>query len=223
MFAALAAALVLLFPEVPRSAKMFWLAGLAAVIAIRFRRALRPAVDARMGRLAIVRLTRAGALAYAVYLLVMIAASVSGARNVRRELVRFGWGDVGQVMYAPAPADPVKASYVAQTPKGYLRGAYDWLAQSGSEVGRPNVVPRMSPDTLPGPPGSTPTVAAVIRAAERTPDARDYLVWARFPFYRIQPDGNGWQVRIGDARYMGRGAGALSGVVVRLDSQLRLR
>jgi inner membrane protein len=223
VFAALAAALVLLFPEVPRSAKMFWLAGLAAVIAIRFRRALRPAVDARMGRLAIVRLTRAGALAYAVYLLVMIAASVSGARNVRRELVRFGWGDVGQVMYAPAPADPVKASYVAQTPKGYLRGAYDWLAQSGSEVGRPNVVPRMSPDTLPGPPGSTPTVAAVIRAAERTPDARDYLVWARFPFYRIQPDGNGWQVRIGDARYMGRGAGALSGVVVRLDSQLRPR
>jgi inner membrane protein len=223
-FAALATAMVLLFPEVPRSAKMFWLAGLATVIAIRFRRALRPAVDARMGRLAIVRLTRAGALAYAVYLLVMIAASVSGERDVRRELTLFGQGDLGRVMYAPAPADPVKASYVAETPHGYLRGSYDWLAQSGSEVGRPVEVPRISPDTLPGPPATKPTTAELIRAADRVPDARDYLVWARFPLYRIQPDGDGWRVRIGDARYSGRGhAGGLSGVVVRLDAGLRPR
>ncbi|MEJ2215340.1 MAG: metal-dependent hydrolase [Gemmatimonadota bacterium] len=222
VFAALAAALLLVVPQVPRSAKIFWLAGLALVIAIRFRRALRPAVDARLGRLAVVRLTRGGGLLYAVYLLTMIAASTSGARDVRRELTRSGWGDLGRVIYSPAPADPVKARYVAETPTGYLRGSFDWLARSGSEAGAPTVVPRLSPDTLPGSAGGKPSVAAVLQAARSTPQARDYLVWARFPLYRIQRDDGGWRVRIGDARYAGRGgAGALSGLVVHLDAQLR--
>ncbi len=222
-FAAFAAALLLAVPQVPRSAKMFWLAGLAVVIGIRFRRALRPAVDARIGRLAMVRLARAGALAYAVYLLVMVAASVSGARNVRRELARFGEAGVERVMYSPAPADPVRASYVAETPTDYLRGAYNWLARSGSEVGRPVPLPRIAPDTLPGQPGAKPTMDALIQAAARAPDAQDYLVWARFPFYRVQRESGGWRVRIGDARYAGSRAGGLSGVVVRLDDQLRPR
>lgn len=223
-FGALVIALLLAAPQVPRSAKMFWLAALAAVIAVRFRRALRPPVDARLARLTIVRLTRAGGLAYTVYLLVMIAASASGARNVRRELTRFGWGDVGRVMYAPTPADPLQASYVAETPGGYLRGSYDWLAPSGGEVGRPVEMPGTSPDTLPGPPDAKPTVAAVLQAAEQTPDAHDYLVWARFPLYRIQRDGSGWQVFIGDARYAGHGGvGGLSGVMVHLNARLEPR
>jgi hypothetical protein len=42
-----------------------------------------------------------------------------------------------------------------------------------------------------------------------------YLVWSRYPYARIAPDGDGWTVTFADARYdSGAGAGSLGGPTV---------
>jgi inner membrane protein len=49
---------------------------------------------------------------------------------------------------------------------------------------------------------------AAALAASRAPEARAFLNWSRFPFYRVQGDSSERRVRIADARYTGpRGAG----------------
>jgi hypothetical protein len=50
------------------------------------------------------------------------------------------------------------------------------------------------------------------------PRARDYLVWSRFPFVRVEQTLEGPAVFFGDARYTdGRASGALQGIRVTLD------
>src|SRR5690606_12691654 len=53
-----------------------------------------------------------------------------------------------------------------------------------------------------------------VAAARSTLEARRYLTWSRFPYFRVEPDDGGSIVRIDDARYPD---GRLAGVAVRLD------
>jgi hypothetical protein len=51
------------------------------------------------------------------------------------------------------------------------------------------------------------------------PRVRDYLVWARFPFVRLEQTPGGTAVFFGDARYTdGPSSGALQGIRVILDN-----
>jgi hypothetical protein len=57
--------------------------------------------------------------------------------------------------------------------------------------------------------------AEVIERAKAVPAARDYLIWSRYPYVRVEPEGDRWRVRFADARYDGvRGAGGLGGIEV---------
>jgi hypothetical protein len=115
---------------------------------------------------------------------------------------------VQAVMVAASPANPFAASVIAVTPGAYHLGEFGWFRAPRIALS-PDPIPRREPDE-------------VVLAAMQTPDARDYLTWARFPFFEAEETADGYVVRIGDARYAdSRGAGRLSGVTVRLGPDLR--
>lgn len=148
------------------------------------------------------------ALALAVgYILAMVASDAAAARRVRAVAAGAGIGPIESVMVAPVPADPFRGEVVVETPTAYHLGTFDWF-------GRPSV--RLEGDVVPRAPRD-----AVIDAAAAARRVHDYLVWSRFPVFRVDTLPDGYRVRIGDARYpdMGEGGG-LGGVSVRLDAAL---
>src|SRR5690606_15027182 len=139
--------------------------------------------------------------------LAMVASDAAAARRVRDAAQAQGIGPIEGVMIAPVPANPFRGDVVVQTPSAYHFGAFDWFW-------RPSV--RLDGDVIPRVPRD-----AVIDAAAATPRARDYLVWSRFPIFRVDTLPDGYRVRITDARYPDMGeAGGLGGVSVRLNSAL---
>ncbi|HEX7119340.1 MAG TPA: metal-dependent hydrolase [Longimicrobiales bacterium] len=236
---AAASALVLAVPLVPAGAKAGWLGGLAAIALARWvtgsadapatlsirgldprssrRSATRPAdaADAVAGRAARRPGSRATlaaarwALGVAVaYVVLMVGSGRAAARSVRETAHALGIGPVGRVMVAPTPANPFRSTVVVETPGAYHLGTFDWLRNPRARIGTDSIlrVPR-------GP---------VIDAAAATARARNFLVWSRFPVFVVDTLADGYRVRIGDARYPDRGeAGGLSGLVVRLDRELR--
>lgn len=201
---------------VPWPAKVVWTAAVMALASWRIRRG--PAAGA-----VAVRLVRGGGLAVVVYMLVMALGSRLAERHVRAALEGQGIRPIRTVMVGPTPANPFHGTYIAGTGGAYYRGDYLWLHA-------PRVRP--APDSLPRvTPGRDLATAArpvadpgaIARAARADPRVRDYLTWARFPYAQIIVFEHGYGVRVGDARFEGQpGAGSLSGVIVRLDDELRL-
>jgi len=148
------------------------------------------------------------ALALAVgYILAMVASDAAAARRVHDAARAQGIGPIEGVMVAPVPANPFRGEVVVQTPSAYHLGVFDWFGRPSVRLDG-NMIPRVPRD-------------AVIDAAAATPRARNYLVWSRFPIFRVDTLPDGYRVRITDARYPDMGeAGGLGGVSVRLNSAL---
>ncbi len=142
----------------------------------------------------------------AVYIVAMIVASTMGESIARRAAVSAGITDIEEVMYQPAPAQPHRASLVVATRESYTLGGFRWLAAGGRVTLRPDAIPR----------GDWTTTE--VRRAMGDPRVRDYLVWSRFPFVRVEQTPPGHTVFFGDARYTdGPSSGALQGIRVTLD------
>jgi hypothetical protein len=58
-----------------------------------------------------------------------------------------------------------------------------------------------------------------IAVAERMPEARGFLQWARFPFYDVVDEGAHYLVRMDDARYAPVDGASWAAVVVRVPKQ----
>jgi hypothetical protein len=43
-----------------------------------------------------------------------------------------------------------------------------------------------------------------VKKARQVPQIREFLVWARFPFWTITPEKGGIRVTVGDVRFMSR-------------------
>jgi hypothetical protein len=138
----------------------------------------------------------------------MILASELGRRDVTRAATEAGI-TVEDVMVAPVPADPLGGEVVVRTPDGYVRGTHHWL-------GAPRT--RLERVTLPYQGATTELgrgeIEWAVQEARKDRDVMHYLVWSRFPYYRVTPEPGGFRVRIADVRYDARGAGSLSGVEV---------
>lgn len=201
---------------VPWPAKLVWTATVVALASWRVRRG-------PLAEYAAVRLVRWGGLAVVVYAAVMAFGSRLAERHIRAELEALGTGPIRTVMVGPTPANPFHGAYIAATAGAYYRGDYAWLRTPRVRPA-PDSLPRVTPDrdlaTAARPVAAATDIAAAARA---DPRASDYLVWARFPYVRIVVLSRGYDVRIGDARFEGQpGAGSLSGIIVRLDDDLRL-
>lgn len=177
---------------VPAAAAVLWVAGVAVLIAARWRlRAASPAV--------LERAARAGLALAAVYVVVLLAASAAARHEVRAAAGAQGIA-AEDVMVAPRPANPFTGDVVVATRAEYYVGRFDWLA-----------APRVSLDAEPVPRPSGP----VFEAAARAPAARRFLTWARYPAIEVEPGPSGSTlVRLTDVRY--RAADRLSGPVIEL-------
>jgi len=183
---------------VPAFARVFWMVGLAGLLASRWLlRDARPVVLERAAQAAL------GLVA--VYIVVMVAASAAARAETRAALAASGIDGVEDIMVAPAPADPFGGAVVVVTRDDYHTGTFNWLAE-----------PRLAlaAERIPRPRGP------VFAAAAQTPLARNFLTWSRFPSVEVEPapDG-GMVVRFADVRY--RGGERLGGPAVRLDRELR--
>lgn len=200
VFGLLATALVVMTPGVPNTARALWLAGVAAIAAIRLFR--WPLAGAHIERAARIVLGCA-----AIYIGVSAVADVAERALVRRELAMRGITEVEAVMVAPTPANPFAGEVVAATATSYYLGRWSWLP-------RPRV--ELEPAPLP-----KRTDGPLFMAAAATPEARRFLSWARFPLIEVEEAADGHVVHFYDARY--RALGRLSGPSVALDRELRPR
>jgi len=200
--ALLATLLVLGVTIVPTAAKVIWVLGITGLVALRI-------LAGRVTRAphAAERIARWGVGFGVVYITLMVLASATAEREVRRELNASGFGP-DQVMIAPEPANPFQSSILATSPAAYIRGSYHWLQ-------RPRV--RLEDEPVPFPPRN-----ALTEAAAQTTDARRFLTWSRFPIFLVQEVEDGYLVQIRDLRFMGTREGELSGVRVRLDREGRV-
>lgn len=152
------------------------------------------------------RTVRGAAVVALAYPLVLIAVSRVGNRLALDTAVAQGVEPVQEILYQPRPANPFAAQLVAVTPTAYHYGRLAWLDS-------PRV--RFDGPVLAKGDWSDPRVGAA-RASDV--DVRDYLVWARYPWVRIDTtaaDGSATVV-FGDARFppSGFAAGGLSGLAV---------
>jgi inner membrane protein len=169
----------------------YWWALLGATLILARRR--RPLREVRM----------VAALALA-YPLTMIVLGAAGERLALRVATERGIDGVREVLYQPRPLNPLRAQLIAVTPEQYVFGELDWAASpraayEGARIARGD--------------WDDPRV----HEARRDPDVRDYLVWSRYPWVRIDTTATAGAVTVvfGDARFPEGGlAGGLGGLRV---------
>lgn len=145
----------------------------------------------------------AGGLALA-YPLLLIGVSRVGDAVAWRAATAAGITGVTEVLYQPAPANPLAADLVAVTAEAYHFGTLRWWRSPRAVFGD-TVIAR-------GPWTSPP-----VQSVTADPDVADYLVWSRYPWVRIDTTATGEPVAVvfGDARFPEGGlAGGLGGLRV---------
>lgn len=197
-------ALVLAGP-VPWPTRVLWCAGVAAAGAAGHRRG-RDGTTPHPHGLPVRGPTWALA-AVALYIGVGVVAGRAAEVHVRAEAATLGL-EVRDLMVAPVPGVPGVSEVEVRSGAGYVPGSHSWWASDRVVLHPDRLVPTRS---VAGSPGREPP-ADVLEGATLDPDVRSYLVWARYPFFVAEPQGDAWLVRVGDARYDARGGGSLSGV-----------
>jgi inner membrane protein len=158
---------------------------------------------ARRGKSLVV--VRRAALVALAYPLLMIGVSAAGDRIAMRAAAAQGISGVSEVMYQPKPANPFAAELIAVTPDAYHVGALRWMNGARAEFGDTAIAKGPWSD------------ARVTRAIAADQDVRDFLVWARYAWVRIDTTATGAPVAVvfGDARFPEGGlAGGLGGLRV---------
>ncbi len=138
------------------------------------------------------------------YPALLVALSATAERIARAEAARAGIDGVEAMVYQPRPLRPLSAELIAATPEAYHFGRFRWFGARRAAFGD-TVIARG--------PWDDPRV----RAAMQDPDVRDYLVWARFAWVRIDTTAAGGAATVvfGDARFPEGGlAGGLGGLRV---------
>ena len=116
------------------------------------------------------------ALATAIaYIAAMTLASSAGSSIATREIAAITGETPSRVMMGPVPADPFTRRVVAEQRGGYVVAGFGWLRSPHIDAASLRTFPR------------GPWRDPLVQAAARDPDARDWLVWARFPAVTIAP------------------------------------
>lgn len=188
----------------PAWVKTAWILGVAAWIGARvvLRGGHRDARAPQIARWALA----VGAL----YIAAMIVQNPLSRNLVRAEAAALGIERIEDVMVAPVPAQPLRGQVVVATSEAYHRGSFAW-----------HRAPRL---VLDAPPIERLPAGPILEAAREHPDVRSFLVWSRYPWYRIRRDGEGWAVDVRDARYPeGNHVGGLMGLTVWVGPDLEVR
>jgi inner membrane protein len=134
------------------------------------------------------------------YVGTMTALSELGERKVRKAALDAGLGEPAHIMVAPMPANPLRRWAVAEIDEEYYV----------SPLPQPFAGAALQPVGL----SRAPEGRAVV--ATRGPRARQFLSWARFPYFVVRSIDGAPTVVIGDARYTLEPVGSWASVTVPL-------
>lgn len=190
VLAVLTSLLVLGPGMVPPATKAAWVAGVLSLALLRWRRPLR---DDGHRRRRFARVAVAGAAAYVA---AMVATAALAERGARSGAVAQGLVPV-DVMTGPRPGSLGGRDVIIRTEAAYHPGHWRWGRSPRLELSGDAVPIRAGP-------------APVLDRALDHPRVRHFLTWSRYPYAHASEAGGEWSVRIGDARYAGRGLGGLS-------------
>jgi inner membrane protein len=126
-----------------------------------------------------------------------IAALVTSAALARQFVVERWRAEHGtgprSLMVGPMPITPFRRTVIVDAGDHYRTGTFDWLPRGVAFDPAP--VPKRDDE---------PAVDAARRTNERI---RAVLVWARFPYYQLEPGPGGIAVTLRDLRFGGRVGG----------------
>lgn len=145
----------------------------------------------------------------AVYVVLMLAANVAARRVIAAEVRASGLPAPRALMVAPVPVDPFRRHVLLDVGTRYVEGRFQWLRgpQLVLEAG----------GVEKGVAAGDPTLVAALQ----TRDAKGFLSWARFPFFRVEARAGGSLVRISDLRYSVDGEESWATVTVLVPPQSR--
>ena len=147
----------------------------------------------RRGEGAAPRPARVSLALTAAYVLLMIAGSRSAHAHGERHAAAAEGRAPLRTMAGPVPLDPTRRELIFDMGGHYRTGTLAW---------RPG--PRVALDSAPVP---TRFGEPAVEAAMRHPEVRGFLVWSRFPYFTVEDGAGERAVRVGDARFRGRGGG----------------
>jgi inner membrane protein len=192
-------ALVLLATDfVSTPVRLFWIAAVAALVALRRVAGIRRRPEA----LAVVGLSLATS-----YIAGMVIVSNAAEHRVHRHLVAQGQ-TIEEIMVGPLPANPFRWEFIAATPSDYHHGSLHWGRRPDIEVS-PELIPRPRP---------SPLLDAVLGA----PHIQGTVNWMRFPYIEVEATPTGYTVHLLDARYAHPRRRGFGTVAVHLDSAFRV-
>jgi len=129
----------------------------------------------------------AALVAASCYIAVMLA-SAQAARTVVSQTWRDVRGSAPQaLMVGPVPFTPFARVVIVDAGDHYETGLFRWWSMS---VG-------FDPDPIP-----KNAAHPLVKKARSAPAIREFLVWARFPFWTITSEKDGTRVTAGDVRFM---------------------
>jgi inner membrane protein len=145
------------------------------------------------------------------YSAAMAGGAVAARGIARAEMEAIGGAAVRRILVSPVPLTPLQRSVVVEQDDGYRTAEFRWL-------GNPHVDPGSVQVHAKG-----PREHPAVRAAERTTLGRRFLLWARYPSFRVEesPTG-GTVVHIVDLRYADRPGVQFGAVSIPVDSPAQL-
>lgn len=131
------------------------------------------------------------ALVFAACYTAAMLVSAGAARGVVADVWREQrGGEPRALMVGPNLATPFTRQVIVDAGDRYETGTFSWWPTGVTFDANP--IPRIDRDP------------AVARAREQSADMREFLVWSRFPYWRVEPAGNGTRVTLADVRFMTR-------------------
>lgn len=131
------------------------------------------------------------AIAFASCYIAVMLVSAQSARAVVADTWRETRGSSPQaLMVGPMPVTPFTRQVIIDARNRYETGTFAWFPTGVT----------MDPEPILRNAGHPAVKIARLQA----PPVRDFLVWARFPFWTIEPDSEGTRVTVGDVRFNSR-------------------
>jgi len=144
---------------------------------------------------------RASLVFTACYITAMLL-SVRAARTVVADVWRETRGiEPRAVMVGPIPVTPFTRVFIVDAGDRYETGVFDWWPTSV----------RFDPEAIP----KNDQEPVIVAAREQSRTIQGFLVWSRFPFWRLEPVDGGTRVTVADMRFVAAGRQFSASTVVR--------
>ena len=135
---------------------------------------------------------RAGLAIATLYIAAMLLSAQAARAIVEQRWIEAVGSPPLKLMVGPVPINPLRKSIIVDAGDRYLRGSFAWYPRDLRFD--PRDVPKNDRSPL------------VERARQQEPDFDAILLWSRFPYWRIEPDGDTTRVLLNDLRFPERQA-----------------